>query len=447
MRLITRFTDFLRRILPSPFTIAVLLTYLTFALALWLTPVKHPGEPHLFELAGFWAKGFWELLGFSMQMMLMLVLGYVLALTKPVNRLIQIMTNYADTMPKAAFLVTFLTLVFSFLNWGLGLIFGAVFARKVGENFSKRKQAFNYPLIGAAGYAGLMVWHGGLSGSAPLKIAEKGHFLVDKIGVIPLNETIFSHMNLVVSLTLLIVLPLVMMWAAKKGEKQKIVLKELSEKAVDEHPENPTGADKLDYSRGFALFLGVVFLFTSVYLAVKAGNLGFINLNYINFSLFTLGILLTPNVAVFQDFVSKSIRAASGILIQFPLYAGIMGLMKYSGLFLVFTDAFVHISSPVLLPVNTLFSAGLVNFFVPSGGGQWAVQGPVIVEAAKHLGVSIPKVVMALAYGDEWTNMLQPFWALPLLGITGLKARDIVPYTFLLFLCGGVIFIAGLLLF
>jgi short-chain fatty acids transporter len=174
--------------------------------------------------------------------------------------------------------------------------------------------------------------------------------------------------------------------------------------------------------------------------------LSFINLNFINFTLFTLGILLTPNIHTFTAYVSKSIGAASGILIQFPLYAGIMGIMKYSGLFLVFTDFFVHISNSTTLPLFTLLSAGIVNFFVPSGGGQWAVQGPVIVEAARQLGTPVSKIIMALAYGDEWTNMLQPFWALPLLGITGLKARQIVPYTFVLFLVGGMVFTLMLLL-
>ncbi len=447
MRSVIKFTGFLQKILPSPFSIAVLLTYLTFVLALWLTPVKHPGDIHLLELAGFWAKGFWELLGFSMQMMLILVLGYVLALTRPVNRLIEKVTEAADTMPKAAFLLTLLTVFFSFINWGLGLIFGAVFARKLGEHFSEKQRLVNYPLLGAAGYAGLMVWHGGLSGSAPLKVAEKGHFLVQQMGVVPLNETVFSHMNLLVGFSLLIVLPLVMWWAAKKNPGKKIVLKKIVNAQTRVAEEKPQGAERLDRSRFFSLLLGLTFLGTSVYLALKARNFSFVNLNYINFALFTLGILLTPNVSVFQEYVVKSIQAAAGILIQFPLYAGIMGLMKYSGLFLVFTHAFVQVSTAVTLPVYTLFSAGLVNFFVPSGGGQWAVQGPVIVEAAKQLGVSMPKIVMALAYGDQWTNMLQPFWALPLLGITGLKAREIVPYTFLLFLCGGVIFVLGLLFF
>ncbi len=442
--MIVRITNLLKRILPSPFSIAVVLTYLTFILALWLTP-NHSKDPHFLALAGYWAKGFWELLAFSMQMMLILVLGYVLALTKPVNALINKVSSSIKTTASAAFWVTLLTLVFSFLNWGLGLIFGAVFARKLAESFAERKLKLNYPLIGAAGYSGLMVWHGGFSGSAPLKVAEAGHFLADKIGVIPLGKTILSSMNITVSVVLLVLLPVIMFFLAKKSNTQPMHLSSTAE--TTSANKKITGAEKLDYSRIFSLLSGLGFLLTTVYLVLKAGNLSFVNLNFINFTLFTLAILLTPNIHVFTSLVSKSIGAASGILIQFPLYAGIMGVMKYSGLFLVFTDFFVTISNATTLPLFTFISAGVVNFFVPSGGGQWAVQGPVIVEAAKQLGTSIPHTIMALAYGDEWTNMLQPFWALPLLGITGLKAKEIVPYTFVLFLTGGAVFALMLLLF
>ena len=439
MNLIIKFTDLLKKILPSPFSIAVLLTWLVLLLALLLTP-NTTNNLHFFVLTGYWAKGFWELLTFSMQMMLILVLGYVLALTKPVNTLISKLSSKIITTASAAFWVTLLTLIFSLLNWGLGLIFGAVFARKLAESFSERKLKFNYHLIGAAGYSGLIIWHGGFSGSAPLKVAEKGHFLFDKIGVIPLNETILSPMNITISIVLLVTLPLIMMLMAKRVKPNLINIKSESEEKQN------SDIGKLDSSRWFSLLLGLTFLFTVVYLAVNAKGLSFINLNFINFSLFTLGILLTPNIHTFTSYVNKSIVAASGILIQFPLYAGIMGVMKYSGLFLIFTDFFVNISNASSLPLFTLISAGVVNFFVPSGGGQWAVQGPVIVEAARQLGTPVSKIIMALAYGDEWTNMLQPFWALPLLGITGLKAKEIVPYTFVLFLTGGVVFVLFLLI-
>ena len=145
--------------------------------------------------------------------------------------------------------------------------------------------------------------------------------------------------------------------------------------------------------------------------------------------------------------VDKAISGASGILIQFPLYFGIMGIMNHSGMVQIMSDFFVSISNSTTFPIFTFISAGIVNVFVPSGGGQWAVQGPIIIDAATQLGINIPKSVMALSYGDQLTNMLQPFWALPLLGITGLKAKDILPYTLILLVVGAIIFISGLLIF
>ena len=165
-----------------------------------------------------------------------------------------------------------------------------------------------------------------------------------------------------------------------------------------------------------------------------------LNINSINLILFTLAILSHNSLADFSTTASKSIASTTGIMLQFPLYAGIMGMMKYSGLTDIFTQFFIDISTTQTFPIFTMLSAGIVNFFVPSGGGQWAIQGPVIVDAAKELHVPISKAVMALAYGDQLTNMMQPFWALPLLAITGLKAKQILPYSLLIMLLGILIF-------
>ena len=445
MKSIITFTGILKKILPSPFALAVFLTYFTFILAFIFTP-NNEKTPHIIAITGYWAKGFWELLAFTTQMILILVLGYVLALTKPVEILLNKITGKINSTASAAFWVTFLTVIFGYLNWGLALIFGAVFAKKLAERFSTRKQPFNYPLIAAAGYTGLLVWHGGLSGSAPLKVAEKGHFLFDEIGVVPLSETLFSTMNILMFFAFLVILPMVMVFMAKKDDEILININFEKEKNQDSKQFALSFGERADNSRILSLSFALLFFVAAGYSVYKSHGNGVITLDFINFILFGLAILFTPNLKSFMNLANKSIGSATGILVQFPLYAGIMGIMKYSGLFLVFTDFFIHISNSYTLPVFTFFSAGIVNFFVPSGGGQWAVQGPVIIEAAKQLGVPVSKVIMALAYGDEWTNMLQPFWALPLLGITGLKAKDIVPYTFVLFLVSGVIFITFLLL-
>jgi short-chain fatty acids transporter len=432
-------------LLPAPFTIAVALTLVTFVLAYFLSP----NQETPLSLLNYWEKGLWNspLLVFAVQMMLMLVLGHVLALTKTVSHWIEKVTLFCSNTAQAAAWVTLLTLLVSFFNWGLGLVFGAIFARKVGEHATKNNIPLNYPLIGAAGYSGLMVWHGGISGSAPIKIAEKGHFLEEKMGVISQSETIFSTMNISISLVLLIVLPFLMYMLGKKSESKIIKLKSAP---IVEEKEKIQGAERLDHSKILAYVFGCMIIMYCIYKALilpKQLSLSFITPNFINLFLLGLGILLHKNFNQFLKGVNQAIGGASGILIQFPLYFGIMGIMNSSGLIGVFSDFFVSISNSTTFPIFAFISAGIVNVFVPSGGGQWGVQGPIIIEAASQLNVPYWKAVMALAYGDQLTNMLQPFWALPLLGITGLKAKDILPYSLLLLLVGGSIFLIGLLLF
>ena len=434
-----------KALLPAPFTIAVVLTLVTFVLAYFLSPIQ---ETPL-SLLNYWEKGLWNspLLVFAVQMMLMLVLGHVLALTKTVSHWIDKVTLFCSNTAQAAAWVTLLTLLVSFFNWGLGLVFGAIFARKVGEHATKNNIPLNYPLIGAAGYSGLMVWHGGISGSAPIKIAEKGHFLEEKMGVISQSETIFSTMNISISLVLLIVLPSLMYILGKKSESKII---KLNSAPIEDEKEEIQGAERLDHSNILAYVFGGMIIMYCLYKALilpQQLSLSFITPNFINLFLLGLGILLHKNFNHFLKGVNQAIGGASGILIQFPLYFGIMGIMNSSGLVVVFSDFFVNISNPTTFPIFAFISAGIVNVFVPSGGGQWGVQGPIIIEAASQLNVPHWKAVMALAYGDQLTNMLQPFWALPLLGITGLKAKDILPYSLLLLLVGGSIFVIGLLLF
>jgi len=435
-------------LLPTPFSIAVLLTFITFLLALIFTePISK--DNHLIELLSSWEKGLWNppLLVFALQMMLMLVIGHVVALSKPIDSLIKKITVYCKNTAISAAIITFFTVFVALFNWGLGLIFGAIFARKVGEHAIKNKINLNYPLIGAAGYSGLMVWHGGISGSAPIKIAESGHFLEEKIGVISQAETIFSSMNILTSLLLLIILPIFMYLLGKKNDINNINL-DISKK--EKISEKIKGVDKIDHSKILAYIFGGLILFFSFYKAfILPDNisLNIITPNYINFVLLGIALVMHKSFYNFLAAVNDAIKGASGILIQFPLYFGIMGIMSHSGMVEMMSTFFANISNETSFPILTFLSAGIVNIFVPSGGGQWAIQGPIIVEAANQLAVSIPKSVMALAYGDQITNMLQPFWALPLLGITGLKASEILPYTIKLFLIGIIIFISVLLIF
>lgn len=439
-----------KKILPSPFTIAILLSVLTFLLAVILTKplTEFSYVAYVPEVAMYWQQGFWELLSFTMQMMLILVLGHILALTKTVNAFINQFVKFCTTTSRSAFIVAFVTIVVAYLNWGLGLIFGAIFARKVAEYATRHNITINYPLIGTAGYTGLMVWHGGLSGSAPVIVAGEDHFLVDQIGIISMGETVFSVMNIAVAAALLTLIPLALWLLGKGVAGAPVSLAGISSETEKE--DKVTGAERLDFSKLLGVGAGLIFVLAGLYKAFvlpKELSLNFLDLNYINFMLFGFGLLLHGSVFSFLRAADDAIRGSTGIMIQFPVYAGIMGMMKYSGLIVLFSDFFVSISTDTTFPLFTFISAGLVNIFVPSGGGQWAVQGPIIVQASAQLGVPVSKSIMALAYGDQLTNMLQPFWALPLLGITGLRASDILPYTLVVMMIGIFIFAAGLLLF
>jgi len=453
-----KYANFYKRVLPSPFTIAILLTLLTFLLALFFTkPEDQKIGSYALKLAGDWESGLWKEgpggLYFAFQMMLMLVLGHILALSKPVSKLIARITLICTNSANTAMIITFATILVSLFNWGLGLIFGAILARKVGEKFRAEGKSLNYPLIGAAAYSGLMVWHGGLSGSAPIKAAEQGNLqsMVENVGNLPeridMSSTIFSPMNIVVSLMLIIILPAIFYYIGKK-EKSYTQLPKKEE--IEDKKESVEGAERLDNSAMLAIIIGgliILYAFYKAFILPEIITLEFLNPNFINFTLLGLGIALHMNISKFTKAAGSAISGATGILIQFPLYFGILGIMVGSGLIGQISDWFVQISTENSFPIYSFFSAGLVNIFVPSGGGQWAVQGPIIIKAASELGISYPKAIMALSYGDQLTNMIQPFWALPLLGITGLKAKEILPYTLILFLAGLFIFLIGLLLF
>ncbi|PWL32097.1 TIGR00366 family protein [uncultured Roseivirga sp.] len=443
-----RFRQLFYHLFPSPFAIAIIISVMVFFLALIFTQrPENAVSAYPIKILEYWQTGFWELLAFTMQMALILILGHTLALTPIFNKLIGQLTKYCNTTAQAALIVSLFTILLSFFNWGLCLVFGAIFARKVAERSQQLGKPLNYPLIGAAGYAGMMCWHGGFSASAPLTVSGKDHFLINQIGRIGIDETILSNMNLVTWLCLVILIPLSLCLLGKMVKDKPFNLK--ADDSVVES-DSVVGAEKFDHYKLPAIGLGVIICFIAIRQAFNTpsdAGLGFIDLNYVNFLLFGLGLTFHGTFAKFLKAVQTAVGGSTGIIIQFPLYAGIMGIMKYSGLGAEISYAFVAISNQTTLPIFTFLSAGLVNIFVPSGGGQWVVQGPIVTEAAQTLGVSIPKTVMALSYGDQLTNMLQPFWALPLLGITQLKAKDILPYSGFILLIGSVIFITNLLIF
>jgi len=462
MSFASRFERAFHNLLPSPFTLAVILTFAVFGTAVFFfKPSDTAFLSHGIEVVGYWYNGIWNapLLVFAYQMMLILVLGHVLALAPPVDDFIKRATKYCDTTAKAAAIITAACVILGLINWGLALIFGAIFARKIGEYAVQKGRKINYPLIGACGYTGMLVWHGGISGSSTIKVAEEGHLasLLEGSSAIDVStlptavsfsETVFSPMNLSVSLALIVILPFCAYAIGKNSLSTHYILHHFKRK--ERKSEARGVAEKLDFHPALSTVLGLSALITATVIAtnsIQSGDGNFVNPNFINTTFLGLGLIAHGNLTGFAEAVEDAISGASGILIQFPLYFGILGMMKGTGIVSEISAFFVSISNQTTYPIFSFISAGFVNILVPSGGGQWMVQGPIIVEATQEMGLNLGKSIMAMAYGDQLTNMLQPFWALPLLSITGLKAKEILPFTFYFMLIAAVIYVAGLLIF
>ena len=460
MALFERYIKGVRFLLPTPFTIAIALTLITMVFAMiwpWsnssLIPSNYSDKFSL--VIQFWNKGLWNTdgLAFAIQMMLMLLLGHVFALSPFVEEGIKKLLPICKTNAGGAALIAFSTLIISWFNWGLGLVFGAIFCKKLLEYAHDKKLPLNVGLIGAAGYCGLMVWHGGISGSSLIKIAEPGHLATlvspqyqhQVPHLIDFKSTVFSLSNLIVTAILFLVLPLTLYFIGKIVQTQIPDEYELPSKNVVN--KKLIGAERFDHSKITGKIIGGLLLMLCIYLAISHPNtlsFQFITPNFLNLSLLALALISHGSIIHFLTASESAISGTVGILLQFPLYFGIMGIFQSTGIIQDLSLFFQHVSSEFTYPIYTFFSAGLINFFVPSGGGQWYIQGPLIIQSALEMGIPLDKSILALAYGDQITNMMQPFWALPLLGITGLKAKDILPYTFLLMLVGIGVFLFGL---
>ncbi len=459
----TRVSAVFTKSAPDPFVLAIILTLVAAVLALTLgTFDEGAGLADRSEaLLDAWRSdsGIWTWLGFGMQMCLVLVTGHALAASKPVRTLVGALAGVPRSAPAAAALVGVVAALFGIVNWGLGLIVGALFARDVARSLESRGVRAHYPLLAAAGYAGFLVWHGGLSGSAPLTTttregaervlpADALAALPEGAGV-PLDDTIFSPMNLFVTGGLLVLIPLALWLLTPRGDEGVRTIADhhvpLEEPAVA-MPASPTIPDRLHHSPIFATVLALL-LGAAVVRYGSVSGLSRVGLNEINAAMLALGLLLHGSTASYVRAAEDGARGCAGVILQFPLYAGIMALLGASGLIASFSRTLAAFGNETTVPLFTFVSAGVVNLFVPSGGGQWGIQGPIALEAGAAAGVPPGKMIMAVAYGDQLTNMLQPFWALPLLAITGVKARDIVGYTAIVMVLGGAWMTLGLLLF
>ena len=495
------------RFIPSALVFAVLLTFVVAALAILLTDAGPTAV-----LTG-WGDGLSGLLAFMTQMALVLLLGHMLANTRLVRRGLALVAALPRSPVQAYVFVAVLASALSLVQWGLGLVAGGLLAREVAAQMRAKGVRVHFPLLVAAGFSGFVVWHMGYTGSGPLTAATADSFVVEQLGeTIPVSATTFAPWNLIAAVVTVVVVAGALALVAPRGNDRVVEL-EVDARAAEVEIEQPvTPADRLDASRVLTTLTGLGLV---AYLVVYFADGGTPTLDIVNWTFLALVLLLvrspfevaalvknaaanvgdillqfplyagilgimaaTGLIEVFRDaFVSFSTPQTFGalaflalvlllvrspfevaalvknaaanvgdILLQFPLYAGILGIMTATGLIQIFSDAIVSVSTPQTFGALAFLAAGVVNFFVPSGGGQFAVQAPILLDAATQLGVDPAIAIMAVAYGDQWTNMIQPFWALPLLAIAGLKVRDILGYTTVTLLASGIVFAATLLI-
>ena len=440
----------IERWLPDAFLFAIILTIVVFIAAMVGTGVGP------LRVLSYWGSdsGFWGLLAFTMQMCLVVVLGSALAQAPVVNRLLKKCAGLAHT-PKQGILVTVIVSgICMWLNWGFGLIAGVLLAKEV----ARKIPTIDYRVLIASAYSVICMWHAGLSGSIPLQITTPGAlaavgYTTDMNMTVSTAETIFFPVNLALVVLVIAACAVVMVASHPDAEHTITVDPALLKDEEVRTYEVKVPADAMEQSKilwAITWIAGFVYIGYYFYNTVANGNsvLSALTLNIVNMIFMFLGILAHGSLRRYIDAIGDSASSAAGVILQFPFYAGIMGMMVGANdqgvsLAQIIADAFVAISTNMTFPMLTFLSAGIVNFFVPSGGGQWAVQAPAMMPAAAEMGVSASRCAMGIAWGDCWTNLIQPFWALPALAIAGLKARDLMGYLVVLTVVVGIIVCLG----
>ena len=426
--------DRVERWMPSPFLFAILLTYVA-AIAAFFSEGSG-----ITEIAQSWYGGFWALLQFAMQMVLILVTANVVAYHPRVRKGILRLVRLPKNGRQAVVLVGIGSMLTGWVSWGLGLIFGAILVREMGKHAGKSGMAVHYPLLAVAGYMGMsLTWGWGLSSSAGLLQATDGNALME-LGfvdrVIPATEWVFHAYPLLLTALSLIFASIMLYLLCPPDDNcrgiERYVLLDRDDDTVAEATaqtpsKNPSLADRIDNSAilGGILALTGLVLFASVFLSQ---GLGALNLNVLNFGFLMIGLLLYTSPSRYLGEFYDAVQGSSGVILLFPFYAGIIGIMTGTGLVNTMTESLLSIATPETFPVIAWITGGILNVFVPSAGGEWAIIGGPMMVAGAELGIPHGQTIAAYAVGDAHTNLLNPFWAIPLLAITGLRARDMFGY-------------------
>ena len=434
------FVFLFEKVMPDPYVFAVLLTFLGVVLARLFAPnATFP------SIASAWYGGIFAIFAFAFQMVIMLVAGYALAMAPPVHRLLARIAGTVSTPLGAVSLTIVVSLIASWLNWGLGLVTSALLAREMAK-----RVRLDFGWLVAAAYTGFVVSTEGLSGSIALSQATHGSVLnvVEKVtghGV-PLSETVFSRFNLIPCVVLLIILPVIFRYL-QPAEKSTVMADPDRLRKEDEQVHTKERTDTLGSRLDNAWILNLALVLFGIFaLVMEWSRKGFsLDLNSVIICLVLGGLLLHWRPSAYIGAVKHAARISGSLVLQYPLYGGLMGIITTTGLAGVLSKIFIKYSTAHTLPFFTYLTSMVITLFVPSGGGHWAVQGPFAVPAAVQLHSSLAGTTMAVAMGESVANMLQPFWALPILAIAGIPMRRVMGFMVVTFCISGIVFGLSLL--
>lgn len=415
------------RWVPSAFAIAVLLTFVTFAASATLTGAA----PTAIVVA--WGRGFWTLSPFAMQMSLVVLTGYLVSTAPAVDRLFAWLARFSGSPARAVALMAAVSMALAWVHWGLSLVGTAMFVRHV----VRAQPRVDFRLLVASAYLGMgATWHAGLSGSVPLLMATPGHFLEKTTGLIPLSATTFTAFNLLLSVVVAVTMVAVV-YAMHPAPDQAVMvtvadLDGLERFTPPAAPAAPSFAAWCDHRPWLPLALGGTGLaWLGWYVRAPGAQL---TLDVLNFAFLMAAVLLHRSVSSLMAAGEQGARLLAGVVLQFPLYAGMYGVIEGTGLARVLGEVIARSATADSLPLLLYWYSSVLNYFVPSGGSKWALEAPFLIDAATRLGVGTNRVVLAYAWGDMASNLIQPFWALPLLAAARLGFRDILGYAMLSFL-------------
>jgi short-chain fatty acids transporter len=429
------------QVMPDPFVLSIGLT-----LAVSLVAVAFAPHASLPTILTSWYDGTFNILGFALQMILILATGYAIADAPIVQRGLRAMAAGAPTPARAALTVFPIVAIAAWLNWGLGLIVGALLSREIAKRVK-----VDFAWLVAGSYSAWSVCNSGLSSSIALSQASHGNALnlVEKATgqVIPLSETVFAPFVLIPTTLVVVIMTAIFIWMHPKPD-DVITFKEAKTESETEADPHARGTAPSSFAaRVERSILGTLVLLAlgGGYLAVTWHSKGFeldVNTTILIFLLVGLALQRTP--IAYADAIRKAAGQTGSMLLQYPVYGGIMGIMTGTGLASVIAKTFVAIATPNTLPVWSYLSSLIITLLIPSAGGHWAVQGPFVLPAALSLHASVPRAAMGVAMAENVSNMLQPFWAVPVVAIAGIRIQRVMGYTAITFVVSLVIYAMAL---